>query len=249
MKLRRLLAALVVTLSLSGGSAYAAVIDLGFALDRSGSVGAANWTLVVGGLANALDLLPTSGANQYRVSVASFATTATVNVAPTIVTAANIAGIKAAITGIAFTGGVTCISCAATALTNAFIGDGGFGDTSLLNISTDGVPVQDPQPNGAVLRGTLVAAGWDSISAEAIGNFSLAYLQALVHPNPGVTTNNPALLPNPLVQGFVLQVADFASYEAAIAAKVQRIVNVPEPATMSLFGIALLGLGAARRRR
>jgi len=250
MKFRQWIAGMAVAVGMGVGSAHSAIVDLGFALDRSGSVGSANWASVVNGLANALAVIPTAGPNQYRIAVSSFSSAATLDLAPTIVTAGNLAGLQATIQGIGYSGGTTCISCAATILSNAYTAAGGFGDVSLLNITTDGVP-NVGVTNGTTLRGTLVGDGWDSISAEAVGSFNLSFLQALVYPNPGVTTNNPAALPNPLVQGFVLTVNNFAAYEAAITAKVQRIVDtqVPTPGTLSLVALSLLSLGLVTRRR
>ncbi len=47
----------------------------------------------------------------------------------------------------------------------------GFGDTSLINISTDGEPTTGSS-DAVAIRNGAVAAGWDSLSAEAIGNFN-----------------------------------------------------------------------------
>ncbi|MGB5329418.1 MAG: PEP-CTERM sorting domain-containing protein, partial [Gammaproteobacteria bacterium] len=74
-------------------------------------------------------------------------------------------------------------------------------------------------------------------------------------PNPSVIIASGGAIPDPAVQGFVLQVFDFKSgdYERAIAAKVKAIVRppaVPVPAAVWLFGTALLGfIGVSRRRK
>lgn len=247
-RLKALLLAGLIVLGVVASPARAAIIDLGFALDRSGSVGDSNYTLVKNGLDGALDQIPVMGPNQYRITVVSFAANITTVVPPTILTAATLAGVKADIVADSYSGGSTNIAGAVERLTN-LVGGVGFGDTSLINISTDGVPVPSTQAAATAVRNTAVGAGWDSISAEAIGTFDLTYLQALVSPQPAVTTPDPNALPNPLVNGFVLEVASFDDYGAAIATKVQKIVNVPVPGTLILMGLSLLGLGAAQRNR
>jgi hypothetical protein len=124
----------------------------------------------------------------------------------------------------------------------------GFGDTSLINISTDGEPTTGSS-DAVAIRNGAVAAGWDSLSAEAIGNFNQTFLNTLVYPQPGLSTNDPNALPNPLTQGFVLRVDNFADYQGAISAKIQRIVQVPEPGTLTLLGLAGVWFGFGRRRK
>lgn len=221
--------------------ANAALIDLGFALDESGSIGLANWGVEKGGLANALSLVPTGGPDQYRITVVSFDSAASMIVAPTILTAGNLAAIQAQINVAPYNGGGTNVTTGVSLLTSLVSGVG-FGDTSYMNVSTDGFSAGDPTAS----RNAAVAAGWDAISAEAIGNFDLSFLSALVYPQPGVL--NPSPLPDPLVQGFIIQVANFADYEAAIASKVQAITGVPEPSTILLLGSGMVGLWFARRR-
>lgn len=53
------------------GTASAAVIDLGFVLDGSGSVSSSDFASAASALSAALSQIPTSGDNEYRVAVIS----------------------------------------------------------------------------------------------------------------------------------------------------------------------------------
>ncbi|WP_299847932.1 VWA domain-containing protein [uncultured Roseovarius sp.] len=250
MKLKKLIIAAVASLGLAGPSS-AAVIDIGFALDQSGSVGSSNFNLVRTALANALDQIPTSGPNQYRIGVVKFNSFATNVVSPpTIVTAGNIAAIKNTIATTSYSGGGTSIAAGVTALTNMFT-SAGLGDMTLFNVTTDG------QSSISALQAAstaAAAAGVDGISYEGIGGgVNTAGLLSVAFPTPAVLATL-ATIPDPTKNGFVLPVASFADYEAAIKAKVQRIVTptIPLPAGLPLIlsGVVFLGgLRAAKSRK
>jgi len=237
---------------LGAAGANAILIDLAFVLDESVSIGDANYQTMKTGLANALNSIPTTGPDQYRIAVVSFATGVQTIVDPTIVTAANLASIQAAINADAFTGGYTNTPLALQTVGLIYQNAGELGDLSLINLSTDGNPRRwhwNLESQTLAARDSLVAAGWDGLSVEAIGtNLNIDFLLSLVAPQPATLVTDPTMLPNPAVAGFVLTVAGFEDYANAIEVKVQKIVGVPEPGTLGLLGAGLFGFGFARRK-
>lgn len=245
----------------------AEIIDLGFAFDESGSISGTNFANARTALANALATIPVGGSNgnTYRVSVVKFDNTAeTVGAAPngvfTLNTVADRNALVAAVNAMVQGGGNTCISCAALQL-NANFTAAGFGDKSVMNITTDGVPVGDPY--GAVSAGganndagdlkNILDNNWDGVSAEAIGagaTGDLSWLSALVFPGSPLITNTAAGV-DPFTRGFIITLANFGQYDDAILTKVQATVNVP----LGPGGLPMLALGAvlfgyvSRRRR
>ena len=258
-------AAILASVAIGASGSRAATIDLGFALDGSGSINAVAFALERQGLADALAAnIPYAGGigahadngNLYRISVVEFGTTAGVQFTATITNAAALATLVGQVNGLVQSQGNTCISCATTALNTAFAGlPGGAAATSLYNISTDGV-ANTGTTNGATLRAALIAAGVDGVSAEAIGDQAgVAFLTALAYPTPVTITGNTNNLPDPFTNGFVLLVDNFLDFGNAIDAKIANIVNSPVPGP--IVGAGLPGLLAAcgfllafaRRRR
>jgi hypothetical protein len=244
---RALYAAVPACALLAPAAGHANVIQLGFVLDRSGSIGAGNWTTIVNGLAGAVNLIPTTG--RYEVSVVTFSSNATTDVARLLVdSVAARTALSTAIAGLPFTGGGTDYADAFDAISAAFAGSTATVDASYVNFATDGEP---GNPTAAVTaRDALIAAGVDNISIEAIaiGASGAAFLQnAICFPGPCDATapfNFPA-------QGFYLAVPDAAAYAAAIATKVRVVTQqpIPVPGAVALFGAGLLGLGLVRARR
>ncbi len=244
----------------------AAVIDLGFALDESGSVASSDFSLSTQGLANALDKIPTSGANQYRISVIAFNSNARTIIAPTIVTATNIAGLKTNISNISQSSGGTDIAGAVDLLTANFSGVG-FGAETYLNVATDGGSNSSAL---ALAAGNAAANNVDGLSFEAIGSFvstdtllrSCFGNGSYSDPGFGNTAAGCSLvtdatnLPDATQEGFVLAVNSFLDFEGAISSKVQSIVDdtgggtspVPLPASLPLL-LSALGIGGFMTRR
>jgi uncharacterized protein YegL len=234
---------------------HAEVIQLGFILDESGSIGSGNYNTIKSGLASAIqNLVPLPGLNTYEISVVSFSDSATTLVNRVQVTnAASKTAIAAAINADTFTGGNTNYQAAFNLMRTILTTGGNLPTLSYVNFATDGDPTvpgnNDNQANnaGITARNALIAAGIDNISIEAIGtgvdatNLKNNYC----YPGPCDSTV-PYNFPT---QGFFIQVADANGYANAIGNKILVVTQqTPEPASMAVLGIGLLGLGMVRRR-
>lgn len=255
MNLKNLIGAASVAI-VTATSSFAAVIDLGFSLDGSGSVGNFNFNLTRDALADALGQIPTSGDNQFRLAVTQFGSNVGTIIAPTVVTAANISDLQNTLRSASRIGGGTNTTGAINNLVDLFASDGGLGDTTLFNITTDGQPNNQTSVESAALA--AFNAGVDGISLEAISVFSSFTLENMRRiaslGTTGAVSDSGAILtdvdniPNAVNQGFVIDVSSFADYEAAIEAKVGQVIidvtgptPVPLPAGMPLL---LAGMGA-----
>lgn len=267
--MKRTLAAVAACTALAMPAA-AVTVDLAFIMDESGSVGDDNYYDALAALSSALSVIPHDDPDvTYRVGVISFGWGATRISEPRVIDDdTDIPAIQADIAAEVYTGGNTNTQDALLFAHQEFIDAfGSLGDSSLINITTDGVPTANNGSCGsssdcAIAAGNyVVGEGWDSISAEAVGQFDLGFLETLAYPNPVVTTADPGALPNPLDNGFVLTVADFDAYEAAILAKIQRIVDdtgggddtnpIPLPAGLPLLlaGLGAVGLTRIKRKK
>lgn len=239
-----------------GGAALAAPIKLAFALDESGSVNNAEFDFIQNGLANALSLLPTDG--NYEITVVAFSSgTANTVVSPIVVNdAPTLASLQTTIRDYNEGSGGTDIGTALTLL-NDIHGD--IGDTlGLVNVVTDGQSATFQSEATA-----LANNGWDSLNFEAVtSSASTGVLDDVAFPGTVQVLNAGESLPNPLENSFIIKVEDFAGFEAAISAKVQRVIDVtdpdptdpspiPVPAALPLLlsGLGAVGMVGRRRKR
>lgn len=267
MRFKSLIAAASIALASMVGSVQANVIDLGFSLDDSGSIGSTNFNLTRDALADALSAIPTSGTNQYRVAVTQFGTGFVTVVPPTIVTAANLSDLQDDVRAASYRSGGTDTAGAISNLFGLFETSAtGLGATTILNITTDGSP--NSQSGAETAATTAFNAGLDGLSFEAVGSGlsstfardNMARIASLG--TTGVLGNAVVLdpgdpLPNATQTGFVIGVTDFNDYADAIGAKIGQVIIdtggggtvIPLPAAgwLLLAGIGALGVMGRRQ--
>ena len=223
---------LVVVLSVSffamapSVAAQGVKVQMAVCVDGSGSINTAEWDLMVGGLANAVEnpaITPQDGSAE--LTIVQFARyTASLEVPPTVIDSQATATIVAdTIRTITKRGGYTPTSQGIIMATDQITSSSNFNPAvrQIIDIATNG----HPEPSGEVqatidARNAAIAAGIDEIDSEAIG-VSLSWRNWLrdniVYPEPGVDA--PPYPDPPGSAGFVREVTTFAEFEEAINEK------------------------------
>ena len=245
------IAAATLSLGLLAAPVKAGVIQLGFILDESGSIGSGAYGTIKQGLHDAIDtLIPTD--SSYELSVVSFASGTQILVNKILIdSVATRSAVADLVLADAFTGGTTNMTAAFNAMNNVLASSALDIDASYVNLATDGVANNDATATAARnnLIGTGVGqAGIDNLSIEAIGSgVDASFLQgSICYPGPCIVA--PAAFNFPS-QGFYIAVPDANGYAAVIGNKILVVTEqIPEPGMIALFGLGVLGLAIARRR-
>jgi hypothetical protein len=246
-------------------------VDLGFILDFSGSISDTQYAGARDALADAIGQIQITADVSYTVGVVKFNAAGSNVIIPPVKLTSNavrnqfVSDLKATTDN---TTGFTCYDCGFDQLKNNW---GTLGDVSIANFFTDGANNRtgragsDEDANALAAATDLKDAGWDALGFEAVdlSATNLTKLQALGFDSQLVDANDitaglsAAVMGNctattsddPLTDCFVLDLATFDAFEAAIGQKVASIVTdtggeinpVPLPAGLPLL---LAGLGA-----
>jgi hypothetical protein len=246
MNIKKSLAVLVVMMAITivfavPASAQNVEVQIGMALDRSGSIGQSNWNIIVTGVADAVNnstCVPHDGT--VELTVVTFP--GGLQVGPVVITSANASAIANSIRVIPYIGGSTPMDAGITTTANAMSSSPHFDPAikQVINIATDGMP--DNQQAAVDARNAAITllqmtATQDEIDAEAIGTGAdVNWLRDnIVYPQPGTIAIDP-----PYTPGWVHEVADAQAFSDSVCEKFKQIMPVPSLTPLGI--VALFGL-------
>lgn len=222
----------VAAFGLAATSANAATLELGLAIDGSGSMSVAEFNLQRDAYISVLSdisVLPRDGTTAIGIKVFSSTVINVFTMAE--ITAVNHGALITALMGMTRPASSTSISGAITAFTTEIFSNGIASTRQIIDVSTDGV---NNVGNLNTARTNAIAAGIDQINCIGIG--------------PGANCA-------PVIAGtgsFGLNATTFDDFRVALRRKILiEVRGVPEPGTwmMMIFGFGLAGTALRRQRR
>jgi hypothetical protein len=207
----------------------AGLTQVGLCLDDSGSISAADWTIIANGVASAVaNVIPHDGS--VELTVVQFSDTARVALSPTIITAANYAAIAASLAAMPQQGGLTAMPEGLNITWMLMYNSANFATATrqIINVATDGGPnVQlnttttdpsDPYNQTTYIRDLAASQGLDEIDAEAIGAGA-----DVLWMREGLALTSVA---PPYNTGWVQQVTDATAFAEAMQTKFAIILGL-----------------------
>lgn len=204
--------------------------ELALGIDRSGSISGTNFTLQRDAYASVLadpSVLPQDGS--VAIGVWSFGQTVIQHFALAAIDGSNIGNLISAINGMTqVNSGATALGTAIEAATTALTSSGNAGAKKVIDISTDGFG--NSGTNQVTAANNAIAAGVDQVNCLGVGGSA----------NCNFAAGTGA---------FSINVSSFGDFEQALRSKILRETGqVPAPATLALFGLGLLVVGAVSGR-
>ena len=208
-----------------------AITQLGFALDKSGSISDSEFSLIKTGVHDALTTtIPTD--STFEITVAFFGSDVTTAVEPTLITSqADLDRVADAVLNFQrFNTTSTDLTGAITTLTSLLGSSANFepSNPQIINITTDGSPTD--RITAAAAANAALSGVIDEISAEAVGadTFDIDYLaEEIAGVEPGPPGNGAGIVESSdlIAPGFVLPINGASEFGPAIQAKVDFVVT------------------------
>ena len=229
----------VLVLSLSIPQVHAREnIQLCLVIDGSGSISPGDWSVIVNGIADALENnLPLDGS--IELSVVQFASSAQVEVTPTIITVANYQTVANTIRNIGQLGSSTATAEGLALGWSTITGSPNFVtfDKQMINLATDGSP--NVRNNAAVsdMDGNTIIDSYDDIIVT-VDNAEQAGLDELDMEGINITQSlinwfrdhcvrpQPGTIAPPFDPGWIQAVADAPKFADAIAEKFEELNGI-----------------------
>lgn len=207
------------------------LVELGLAIDVSGSISTANFNLQKNAYINVLNnpsIVPRDGS--VAIGVIAFDDTIHPVFTTTVITPATIGSLISALnTNLLDFGGSTAIGDSIAYLSNQLLTNSISSTKQVIDVSTDGDG--NVGVNQVTASNAAVAAGIEEVNCLGIG--------------AGANCNF-----NRGTGSFSITVANFADFQTSLERKIiaETTTGVPEPASMAIMGFGLIGLLTARSK-